>query len=611
MVKAYKYLAVITLLATAVIAPAVKAKKIKVAVAQTVIENTLDQNRAKLIRFVGEAKARGCQLVIFPECALYWPEIAVDSPTKDEIDAAIMQIVEKARSEKIYVIFGTGHRLKKTGSYNNKGVVYDPNGSRLVFYEKNYEVPQRFDICGIPANLVICSDRGYLEHSDLPSLVQGSQIIIDISGGHGGDDGRPDLQLIRYRPWAVRNNAYVIVCNPVHNDTDFMGHSPWGGGSAIIRHDGSIQAHRTYEKDVMLIEEIDTELATKTQAHRRRNHPIFKSFWDMGKRLLEGEQVNPIPDITPYSSKSRNIKIAAAQIACSRNIEDNVSKIKSYIRQAADNAADIVVFPELAVTGCRKDDISTASMSALNSALNEIRNEAKSWNIYVIMGMPFYTDGHRENCAFVIGDDGNIRTQYAQLSTTRSDLFRPGLSARSMWFNLKGVYSIVTIGDDAQWIEIGDLAANRGMYLHFHISYEADSSPDAAVLRKQKNLLMLTYAKYGAIVNAARPSGLSNPSSLASGTSMIVSREGEHNKPCPGGIKYYLPYQTSIAESAGSEETIIYVTRKTTAKNDMDLTMYWRNRNRKRRAQPGWYEWIKMGAQLINSDAGGAKAKPK
>jgi hypothetical protein len=226
--------------------------------------------------------------------------------------------------------------------------------------------------------------------------------------------------------------------------------------------------------------------------------------------------------------------------------------------------------------------------------------------------MPFFTDGHRENCAFVIGEDGNIRTQYTQLRTTRSDLFRAGLSTRSMWFNLKGVYSIVTIGDDAQWIEIGDLAANRGMYLHFHISYEADSSPEAAVQRKQKDLLMLMYAKYGAIVNAARPSGLSNPSALASGTSMIVSREGGHNQPHPAGIKYYLPYQTSIAETAGPRESMIYAKRKTTANNDMDLTRYWRNRNRKRRAHSGWYEWIKMGAHLIQSDpaTGGEKAKP-
>jgi predicted amidohydrolase len=611
MIKTYKYIVLVALMTITLIILDVHAEKIKVAVVQTVIENTLDHNRAKLSQFIAEAKAGGCHAVIFPECSLYWPDISVDNPTKNDIDAAIKKIGEKAQSEKIYVIFGSGYKQKDTGSYNNRGIVYDPNGVRLVFYDKNYEVPQRFDIFGVPSNIAICSDRGYLEHSDLPSLVQGSQIIIDTSGGHGGDDGRPDLKLIRYRPWALRNNAFVIVCNPVHDDTDFMGHSPWGGGSAVIRPDGSIQAHRTYEKDVMIIEEIDTELATKTEALRRRNHLIFKSFWDMGKILLEGGQINTIPDIAPYSSRPCNIKIAAAQIACSRNIDNNVSKIKSYIRQAADNDSDIVVFPELAVTGNRKEDISAASPSTLNSALNEIRNEAKSRNIYVIVGMPFFTDGIRQNCAFVIGDDGNIRTKCAQLRTTRSSLFTAGMSTRSMWFDLKGVYSIVTIGGDAQWIEIGDLAANRGMYLHFHISYEADSSPDAALLRKQKNLLMLMYAKYGAVVNAARPSGLANPSSLAGGVSMIVSREGGHNKPCPAGIKYYLPYQTSIAESAGTGQTIIYATRKTSAKNDMDLTRYWRNRDRKRRAQSGWFDWIKMGAHLIQSESADSGEKAK
>ncbi|MCP4610400.1 MAG: hypothetical protein GY845_16945 [Planctomycetes bacterium] len=75
MIRAYKYLAVIILLATAVNASDTHAKKITVGVVQTVIENTLDQNRVKLIRFIGQAKARGCQLVIFPEHALNWPEI--------------------------------------------------------------------------------------------------------------------------------------------------------------------------------------------------------------------------------------------------------------------------------------------------------------------------------------------------------------------------------------------------------------------------------------------------------------------------------------------------------------------------------------------------------
>ena len=172
-----------------------------------------------------------------------------------------------------------------------------------------------------------------------------------------------------------------------------------------------------------------------------------------------------------------------------------------------------------------------------------------------------------------------------------------------MWFKVKGVHSIVTIGDDADCIEIADLAANRGMYLHFHISYESDASADDSIVRKQRNLLMLRYAKYGAVVNAADPSALPNPSSPAHGVSMIVSREGGHEQPSPEGIEYYLPYQTSVVRSAGSAETMIFATRKTARRNDLDLDRHHRNRSRKSRPQSGWFDWIAAGAALTTEPA--------
>jgi predicted amidohydrolase len=572
-------------------------KTMKIAVVQLEIEDTLDRNRDKLLQFIGLAKEEGCEVVIFPESSLYWSDIALHEPSKAELDAAISQIAQKAKSESIYVIFSSqnktndrGKYIRGRGKYVNYGIVYASDGKRLIYYKKNSEVPKTFYVHGVPFNIVVCSDRGYLEHSDLPCLTQGSKVIIDTSGGHGGDDGRASLRRIRYRPWAYRTNAFVIVCNPPHFDTDYMGNSPWGGGSAIIRPDGTVQAGLMYEKDVMIVEDIDLFLATRAEAERRWNHPIFKPFWDMGEKLLHDGKIPSIPAIVPYKSAKREIKIAAAQIACSRNIENNVKKIIERIQKASDQNAHLVVFPELAVTGNIRDDIEMFSQSDMDKALSQIKDEAKAKNICVIVGMPYMVDGKRRNCAFVIGDAGGIKTRYEQLSPNRTDLFQPGSSVKSLWFQLKGVHSIVTIGEDSKWIEMADLAANRGMYLHFHISCETDASDDDAILRKQKNLLMLSYARYGALVNAAAPSG---------GASMIVSREGGHGKPSPEGIIHYLPYQTSVVKRAGSEESLIYGTRKTSAKNNLDLMSNWRNRNRKSRSQKGWYDWIKSGAALI------------
>lgn len=602
MISVRKRFLAMALAAAGAVAAEAHAKKITVGVVQTVIEDTLEKNRAKLVRFVDRAKRKGCQLVIFPEGALYWDDIAVDHPTKADLDAAIEQIGQRARRAGLYVIFGVSYKFRDGGKYYNHGVVYDPDGNRRLFYRKNMDVPQRFFVDGVPCNLSICSDRWYLELSDLPCLVQGSRVIIDISGGHGGDDGRPDLRWIRYRPWASRTGAYVIVSNPVHEDTDFMGHSPWGGGSAIVRPDGSLQAGRTYEKDVMIVEQVDPDQATRAEAEQRRNHPLFRPFWDMGEALLEHGRVEPVADVTPYSSAQRNLRIAAAQMACSRDITENTRTIARFIAQAAEQGAHVVAFPELALTGYRRDDVSAATPSALDDALIQIRKQAKEQGICVILGAPCYVDGQRKNCAVVIGEDGSVKTRYAQIVARRSDLFSPGTSAKAMWFTIKGVHAIVTIGDDADWVEIADLAASRGMYLHFHLSYRADRSPDAATLRKQRNLVMLSYAKYGLVVNAADPSGLPNPSSPAAGLSMIVSREGGHDRPAPEGIEYYLPYHTSVVQSAGATPAMICATRRTARANDMDLNRHWRNRNRKARPQHGWHAWISQGASLIQQE---------
>ena len=574
-------------------------ESLRTGVAQTVIEPTLQKNLEKMCSIIDQASSAGCQVLIFPEGALYWADIATHKPAKAQLDEAIAQIGQKADSLDMYVIFGAGYRENDKETYNNIGIVYNPDGQRVFLYRKNVDVPGSFNVDGIPFNLVICSDRGYLEHSDLPCLVQGSRVIIDISGGHGGDDGRPDMRWIRYRPWALRTGAFVIVSNPVHDDVDFMGHTPWGGGSAIIRPDGSIQAGRTYEKDVLIVEDIDISLSDIKGADRRRNHPLFKSFWDMGEKLLNRESPGKVPQIKPMSSAQRNIKIAAAQIVCTDDISRNVEKIISCIRKAGSQTVDVVVFPELAITGSNPDNITTVTQSTLDDSLERICKEADACNVYVIVGMPYFIDGHRHNCAFAIGDDGIIRTRYAQVAQSHDNLFEMGKDIKAMWFELKGVYSIVTIGDDAGMPEISDLAASLGMNLHFHITSENYSSDDQAKLGKERNLLMLMYCRYGAVVNAAVASDSSAPAGMLGGMSMIVSREGGHNKPAPDGIEYYLPYQISVVESAGTGEKMITAVRRTSSTNDLDLNRNWRNRNRKSRPQTGWYEWFSEGARLI------------
>jgi predicted amidohydrolase len=622
-------LSVVAVLAAALLPFMACAQTIRVGVVQTTHENTLAKNLEKMTRFIREAKRKGCDLVVFDENALYESVYTpvVDSPSQADLDAAMARVGEVAGEEGVHVLFGMSYSASGSTKWRNRAVLFDDRGERMLSYRKNSEVPRRFEVRGVPCGVSICSDRNYLEHSDLPCIVQGAKVIIDTSGGHGGDDGRPDLRLIRYRPWAARNNAYVIVCNPVHDDADFMGNAPYGGNSAIVNPDGSVQVRLKYEKEAILVGTVDAGRATRSGAEQRKAHPVFGPWWDMGRTLLEGGALDPVPDIAPLVSAVRDVKIVAAQMACSRDMQENTRKIVEHIGRAGAQGADVVVFPALAVTGGREDDIAAATPAALDAALARIQDAARAAKIHVVVGMPYFLDGARRNCAFVIGDDGTVKTRYAQIAPggegerTRepipltpplsqgerepgeSALFAPGGSTKAMWFTVNGAHAIVTVGEDAHWVELGDLAANRGMCLHFHLNYEADASPEQAELRRQRNVLALRYAQFGASVNAADPSGLPNPSAPASGGSLIVSREGGHFQPAPAGLELYLPYQTSIVESAGADEASMAATRKTAARNSHDLERYGYNRARKARPQQGWFDWIKAGAHLIDIEA--------
>jgi len=120
MADVHKYLLAFVLLAAGAISTETYAKKLTVGVVQTVIENTLEKNRTKLIGFIDRAKSRRCQLVIFPENALYWADIAIDNPTKTDIDTAIEQIKRHADMADLYVVFGTSHKPANNAKYHTR-----------------------------------------------------------------------------------------------------------------------------------------------------------------------------------------------------------------------------------------------------------------------------------------------------------------------------------------------------------------------------------------------------------------------------------------------------------------------------------------------------------
>lgn len=80
---------------------------------------------------------------------------------------------------------------------------------------------------------------------------------------------------------------------------------------------------------------------------------------------------------------------AIAQIDISReNLQRNLDKHIEYTKRAAQMKADIIIFPEMSLTGYERDLARNQSLEMKDSRLDSLKDLAKEYNIFVIAGGP-------------------------------------------------------------------------------------------------------------------------------------------------------------------------------------------------------------------------------
>jgi len=573
-------------------------QSIRIAVVQQAREPELAANRDKIVRFIGQAKARDCRLVIFPEDALGSPV----GTSNEDLEKAVDALRDAARASDIYAAFCSsfvipgfapdkrGHCLRVVG----------PDGRILLRFNKLIcnlppsdprRAPGVFHVDGIPCCAMICADRWLRGFEELP-VTLGAKILIDCSA-NARKEWIPEFAWYLPVTRALRNNVFSIFCN--------MGEHPKGmdearhGHSAIIRPDGAFAAAADDAGDQRLVATLDLSKAHGAEARRRHNHPVFKPYWDLGRRLLQGERDSvSLPE--PYTSPQVEITIAAAQMACSRDVAANLERMARLIGEAVGNRADVVIFPELAVTGAVANDIAGADATVLREALTRIQSEARRRGITVVFGMPHHEGTKRRNSAFVVGPDGTVLTRYDQVVVDRRDLFEEGADAKSMWFKVKGVPAIVTIGSDARWNEIGELAAVRGAQLLFNLSYDEQVSEAATLRRTQFCVQLASFCTFSATVNAADPQSLARPSVQANGNSAIWEDFNGHRKTPAGDVQVFSQYSACRVVSAGPQETILYAKRVMPKLNSYFGRLVTRR-------YPHLEPWYHLGARIVGGDS--------
>jgi predicted amidohydrolase len=129
-------------------------------------------------------------------------------------------------------------------------------------------------------------------------------------------------------------------------------------------------------------------------------------------------------------------KIALAQISCRQaDKTENLAKIKNTVARAKKQGAQLVVFPELSLTGyVVRDEIYELAERIPGQSTKIMENVAKKNDIHLVFGMPEIsekTEATLHNSAVLIGPEGLIGKYHKMYLPTHSIFeekryFRPG-----------------------------------------------------------------------------------------------------------------------------------------------------------------------------------------
>ncbi|NWF86182.1 MAG: carbon-nitrogen hydrolase family protein [Bryobacteraceae bacterium] len=548
--------------------PANPARRLRVGVVQMALGRTIAEKQQRILAGISSAAARDVRVVVFPEGALR----GIDGDQPALVEQAVSAIRQAAREAKVYVVFGGATYSMKLRREANWMQVIGPDGREVFRYEKLYDnhratMPGVFLIDGIPCSAIICADRWLRGVEEIP-IQQGAQVSFELSCNFATEWVAP-FGWYWYVPRALRNNVWVVFANTGNKvsgapDDPAARHELRHGHSAIIAPDGRITAAARDDVEAIVVADLDVSQATRTAALTRAAHPALRKFWEAGATLQRGGTVEA-PSLKPLTAAEADITLATAQVV------DDLPSMQTILARARATNADLVVFPARAID---------------ETALPQLQAAARDHRMTVVVGTEHRRAGQRYNSAFVIGPDGSLLTRYDQLSATPP--FQPGDDPSAMWFRVKGVPAVVTIGEDTLWTELAELAAVAGAQIHVHLDRDPANDPEAALRRLQVWSNLASFQTFTATANVV---GSAIWDDLRDAEERRAEVQGLP-RPNTGAVEVYSPFSANLVVRAGPNAPFITATRHVGARNRYHPA-------RTSNFNPQMDAWYRFGAAIV------------
>ena len=370
-----------------------------------------DHNVESLLRLCEEAAKKGAKLIVTPEmgttgyCFLNRDEISslvetIPGPTTKKFQAITKKF-------DCYIVIGMPEIDEESQLYYNSAVLIGPNEiigkhrkSHGYIAEPKWSAPGQehlvFDTDIGKIGILICMDIHFIETARLVAL-QDADIIIHISNWLSERTPAP-----YWISRAFENSCYLIESNRWGLERTVQ----FSGGSCIINPDGSIES--VIDKgDGIAYAKIDLSwsrkrevLDEKTFNDRRPemylNLPTDPYLWNpLDFFGLYG--LDPLP-------KGKESLISVVQMNSTNDVKKNLSKIFKHLDNAKNKLSELVVFPELSLTGHLNKNKSAISHDS--PEILELADYANKNDIYICCGFAEKDKKEFYNSSVLVGPEG-------------------------------------------------------------------------------------------------------------------------------------------------------------------------------------------------------------
>ena len=393
-----------------------------------------EANIAALLRLVEDAAVAGAKLIVTPEMATTaycWADRAEVAPEVEPIPGpSTERFGEIARQYDCWIVLGMPEVDPETDVYYNSAVLIGPDGPMGVYRKTHAFISEptwaKDGDLGLPVfetplgriAMTICMDACYPETARIPALGKADVICF------------PTNWLTEKSPspsWiarAVENGVYFLAANRYGLERGVQ----FSGGSAVIDPDGSLQGV-VDNGDGIAWGEVDIARARDKRwrgespedllADRR---PETYGRSTLNSYLWPANDFHNLYDLHPLP-EGRESRVAVVQMTpLAGDADANLTRIAR--ETAALAPADLVVFPELSITG-PVTDIESARLLAQpipGPLTDQIQAIAAAHSAYLVIGLVEEdpVTGNLYNSAALIGPQGVVGV-YRKLHLSAED----------------------------------------------------------------------------------------------------------------------------------------------------------------------------------------------